>query len=67
MPNAQSMYRKWREEKTVTKKTRILISVLSALLASFCFFAYVQSVRAEAEKSRAEAIQKLARHGDAQL
>ena len=47
-----------REEKTVTKKTRILISVLSALLASFCFFAYVQSVRADAEKSRAEAIQK---------
>lgn len=44
--------------ETVTKKTRILISVLSALLASFCFFAYVQSVRAEAEKSRAEAIQK---------
>ena len=44
--------------QTVTKKTRILISVLSALLASFCFFAYVQSVRAEAEKSRAEAIQK---------
>lgn len=42
----------------MTKKTRILISVLSALLASFCFFAYVQSVRAEAEKSRAEAIQK---------
>ena len=42
----------------VTKKTRILISVLSALLASFCFFAYVQSVRADAEKSRAEAIQK---------
>lgn len=42
----------------VTKKTRILISVLSALLASFCFFTYVQSVRAEAEKSRAEAIQK---------
>jgi len=42
----------------VTKKIRILISVLSALLASFCFFAYVQSVRAEAEKSRAEAIQK---------
>lgn len=44
--------------QTVTKKTRILISVLSALLASFCFFAYVQSVRADAEKSRAEAIQK---------
>ena len=44
--------------QTVTKKTRILISVLSALLASFCFFAYVQNVRAEAEKSRAEAIQK---------
>ena len=44
--------------QTVTKKTRILISVLSALLASFCFFAYVQSVRAEAEKSRAEAMQK---------
>ena len=44
--------------QTVTKKTRVLISVLSALLASFCFFAYVQSVRAEAEKSRAEAIQK---------
>ena len=43
--------------QTVTKKTRILISVLSALLASFCFFAYVQSVRAEAEKSRAEAMQ----------
>ena len=42
----------------MTKKIRILISVLSALLASFCFFAYVQSVRAEAEKSRAEAIQK---------
>lgn len=42
----------------MTKKTRILISVLSALLASFCFFAYVQSVRAEAEKSRAEAMQK---------
>ena len=42
----------------MTKKTRILISVLSALLAGFCFFAYVQSVRAEAEKSRAEAIQK---------
>lgn len=42
----------------MTKKTRILISVLSALLASFCFFAYVQSIRAEAEKSRAEAIQK---------
>ena len=42
----------------MTKKTRILISVLSALLASFCFFAYVQNVRAEAEKSRAEAIQK---------
>ena len=42
----------------MTKKTRILISVLSALLASFCFFTYVQSVRAEAEKSRAEAIQK---------
>lgn len=42
----------------MTKKARILISVLSALLASFCFFAYVQSVRAEAEKSRAEAIQK---------
>ena len=42
----------------MTKKTRILISVLSALLASFCFFAYVQSVRAEVEKSRAEAIQK---------
>ena len=42
----------------MTKKTRILISVLSALLASFCFFAYVQSVRADAEKSRAEAIQK---------
>ena len=44
--------------QTVTKKTRILISVLSALLASFCFFAYVQNVRADAEKSRAEAIQK---------
>ena len=42
----------------MTKKIRILISVLSALLASFCFFAYVQSVRAEAEKSRAEAIRK---------
>ena len=42
----------------MTKKTRILISVLSALLASFCFFAYIQSVRADAEKSRAEAIQK---------
>ena len=42
----------------MTKKTRILISVLSALFASFCFFAYVQSVRAEVEKSRAEAIQK---------
>ena len=42
----------------MTKKTRILISVLSALLASFCFFAYVQSVRVDAEKSRAEAIQK---------
>ena len=42
----------------MTKKTRILISVLSALLASFCFFAYVQNVRADAEKSRAEAIQK---------
>ena len=42
----------------MTKKIRILISVLSALLASFCFFAYVQSVRAEAEKSRAEVIQK---------
>ena len=42
----------------MTKKIRILISVLSALLASFCFFAYVRSVRAEAEKSRAEAIQK---------
>lgn len=42
----------------MTKKTRILISVLSALLASFCFFTYVQSVRAEVEKSRAEAIQK---------
>ena len=42
----------------MTKKTRIIVSVLSALLATFCFFAYVQSVRGEAEKSRAEAIQK---------
>ncbi len=45
----------------MTKKTRILISVLSAPLASFCFFAYVQSVRADAEKSMSRGNTKIRR------
>lgn len=42
----------------MNKRFRIVISLVSAVVASMCFFMYVQNVRAEADKARVESIQK---------